>query len=83
MFSKLITSGKLSIKMKLILILSLILISGLLISNYFNFKASQKSVRENLVHGLLPLARDNIYSEIQAKFIRPLLLSSATLSVPR
>jgi diguanylate cyclase (GGDEF)-like protein len=77
MFSKLITSGRLSIKMKLILILSLILISGLLLSNYFNYKASQKSVRENLVNGLLPLARDNIYSEIRAKFIRPMNIASS------
>jgi len=82
MFSKLITSGKLSIKMKLILILSLILISGLLLSNYFNYKAAQRSVRENLVNGLLPLERDNIYHEIQEQFIKPVLLPASKMKYP-
>lgn len=76
MFSKLLTSGQLSIKMKLILTLTVILLSGIILSNYFNYKASQKSVRENLVNGILPLTRDNIYTEIQTNLIRPVFLSS-------
>jgi len=76
MFERLLTTGKLSIRMKLIVTLTLILISGIAISNYYNYKASQKSVRENLVNGILPLTRDNIYTEIQTNLIRPVFLSS-------
>ena len=76
MLSRLLTPGKLSIKMKLILTLTVILLSGLIISNYFNYKTSQRSVRENIINGVLPLTRDNIYSEIQTNLIRPIFLSS-------
>lgn len=76
MLSRLLTAGKLSIKMKLILTLTLILLSGLIISNFINYKAAQNSVRENLVYGVLPLTRDNIYTEIQTDLIRPIFLSS-------
>ncbi len=76
MFSRLLTAGSLSIKMKLILTLTVILLSGIILSNYFNYKASQRSVRENLVNGVLPLTRENIYTEIQTNLIRPVFLSS-------
>lgn len=76
MLTRLLTSGKLSIKMKLILTLILILLSGLIVSNYFNYKAAQSSVRMNLIYGVLPLTRDNIYTEIQTHLIRPIFLSS-------
>jgi GGDEF domain-containing protein len=62
--------------MKLILTLTLILLSGLIVSNYFNYKAAQSSVRMNLIYGVLPLTRDNIYTEIQTHLIRPIFLSS-------
>ncbi len=69
MLSKLLTSGKLSIKIKLLLILTIILLSGLAISSYLNYTASRKSIRENIVSRLLPLTRDNIYTEMKAKYI--------------
>ena len=76
MLSELLTSGKLSIKMKLIITLTVILLSGLIISNYINYKSAQYSVRQNLINGILPLTRDNIYTEIQTNLIRPIFLSS-------
>ncbi len=76
MLSKLLTAGKISIRLKLTLTLTTILLSSLVISNYLNYKASQKSVRENLINGVLPLTRDNIYTEIQTNLVRPVFLSS-------
>jgi diguanylate cyclase (GGDEF)-like protein len=76
MFSRLLTAGHLSIKMKLIITLTIILLSGIVLSNYFNYKTSQNSVRENLLNGILPLTSDNIYTEIQTHLIRPVFLSS-------
>jgi len=76
MLSRLLTTGKLSIKKRLILTLTIILLSGFALSNYFNYKTSQKSVRENLINGVLPLTRENIYTEIQTNLIRPIFSSS-------
>jgi len=76
MLTRLLTAGKLSIKMKLILTLTAILLSGLVISSYLNYTTSRKSVRESIVSGVLPLTRDNIYTEIQTNLIRPVFLSS-------
>jgi len=76
MLSRILTAGKLSIRIKLILTLTIILLTGLVISNYFNYKASRASIRENIISGVLPLTRDNIYSEIQTNLIRPIFLSS-------
>lgn len=76
MLSRILTAGKLSIRIKLILILTVLLLSGLIISNYLNYRASLNSVRDTLITGVLPLTRDNIYTEIQTDLIRPTFLSS-------
>lgn len=78
-----ITSGRLSVKIKLILIIFLILVSGLIASNYFNYKASQKFVRENLINGVLPLTRDNVYSEIQNSNTNPAGAPGAVIKLDR
>jgi len=65
MLSQLLTEGRLSVKIKLILAVAILLLSGLIISNYFNYKAFRKSTRNTVVNIILPLTCDNIYNEIQ------------------
>lgn len=76
MFTRLLTTGRLTIRIKTIIILTIIMLSGLVITNYIYYKASQMTVRSSLVDGILPLTRDNIYSEIQTNLVRPVFLSS-------
>ncbi len=65
-----------SIRTKLILVLSIILLSGFLLTNVISYQASKKSVKTSIIDNSLPLARDNIYSEIQKDLTRPIFVSS-------
>jgi len=65
-----------SIRTKLILVLSLILLSGFLLTNVISYQSSKKSVKTSIIENSLPLARDNIYSEIQKDLTRPIFVSS-------
>ena len=67
---------QLTLKTKLILSLSTILIFGFVLTNVNNYLVSTRSVRKNIVEHALPLTRDNIYSEIQSDLMRPLFISS-------
>jgi diguanylate cyclase (GGDEF)-like protein len=68
--------GFFSIRTKLILALSILLISGFLLTNVISYNASKKSVKKSIIENSLPLARDNIYSEIQKDLARPIFVSS-------
>lgn len=65
-----------SIRTKLIMVLSLILLSGFFLTNVISYQASKKSVKTSIIGNSLPLARDNIYSEIQKDLARPIFVSS-------
>ncbi len=65
-----------SLKTKLILSLSIILIFGFLLTNVNNYRVSTRSLRKHIVEHALPLTRDNIYSEIQSDLMRPIFISS-------
>lgn len=65
-----------SIRTRLILVLTLILLSGFLITNVISYRASKHQIHSSLVETSLPLARDNIYSEIQRDLARPIFVSS-------
>ncbi|MDD9304634.1 MAG: hypothetical protein HUK40_20725 [Desulfobacter sp.] len=65
-----------STRTKLIVCLSIILLSGFFLTNYFSYTASKKSVRTGIIKNSLPLSRDNIYSEIQRDLTRPIFVSS-------
>ena len=65
-----------SIRTKLILSLSIILMSGFFLINFFSYSASKKSVRASIIESSLPLSRDNIYSGIQKDLARPIFVSS-------
>ncbi|WP_291316237.1 diguanylate cyclase [Desulfuromonas sp.] len=68
--------GKLTIRTKLILSLSAILIFAFVATNVVNYQVSKASVRKNIIENALPLTSDNIYSEIQADLMMPVFVSS-------
>ncbi len=65
-----------SVRTRLILVLTLILLSGFLITNSISYRASKRQIHSSIVETSLPLARDNIYSEIQRDLARPIFVSS-------
>ena len=65
-----------STRTKLIFILSLILLSGFFITNVISYRASKRQIHSSIVESSLPLARDNVYSEIQRDLTRPIFVSS-------
>jgi diguanylate cyclase (GGDEF)-like protein len=65
-----------SIRTKLIFVLSLILLSGFFITNVISYRASKRQIHSSIVENSLPLARDNVYSEIQRDLTRPIFVSS-------
>lgn len=67
---------RLSLKTRLLLSVSIILVFGFALTNFNNYRVSTRSVRKNIVEHALPLTRDNIYSEIQADLMRPVFISS-------
>jgi diguanylate cyclase (GGDEF)-like protein len=67
---------RISLKTKLILSVSIILVFGFALTNINNYRVSTRSVRKNIIEHALPLTRDNIYSEIQADLMRPIFISS-------
>ncbi|MBF0287848.1 MAG: SpoIIE family protein phosphatase [SAR324 cluster bacterium] len=66
----------LTIRSRLIFILTMILLFGFLTTNFMSYFASRESVRTGIIENSLPLARDNIYSEIQRDLMRPIFVSS-------
>ena len=66
-----------SVKSKLILALSLILISTFLFTSLVNYAMTRQTIRKELLNFSLPLTGKNIYSDIQGVMIRPILVSSS------
>lgn len=67
-------------KRKLIVILSLLLSVGFAVTSLANYYVSKLAIRESIVANELPLTADNIYSELQKDFIRPIFISSMMAS---
>ncbi|ACS80934.1 sensor domain-containing diguanylate cyclase [Maridesulfovibrio salexigens] len=65
-----------TVRVKLILVLTLILVSAFISISLFNYNESRKKIHRDIVNSSLPLTRDNIYSEIQTVLMRPLFVSS-------
>jgi len=63
-------------KNRLMLIVSLLLVSGFLITSFASYFVSLSSLRSQISQKELPLTSDNIYSEIQRDFLRPIFISS-------
>lgn len=60
----------------MIVLLSVILLSGFFITNVISYQSSKRQIHFSIVENSLPLARDNIYSEIQRDLARPIFVSS-------
>lgn len=71
---------KLSSRFRLILIISVILVTAFLFVSFFNYNAAKSSIEGEIVSSSLPLLRENIYSEIKQDFIPALNISSMMAS---
>src|SRR5690606_4814123 len=65
---------------KLILLLTVVLMTGFLATSFVSYQASKLSIRDAIIDSELPLTTDNIYSEIQKDLIRPIFISSMMAS---
>lgn len=63
-------------KIKLVGAITLLLVTGFLITSFTSYFASRSSLRSEISHNSLPLTSDNIYSEIQRDLLRPVFISS-------
>nr|HPJ39783.1 sensor domain-containing diguanylate cyclase [Spirochaetota bacterium] len=63
-------------KKRLIGILSVVLVSGFLITSLASYYVARSTLRSRIEHSELPLTSDNIYSEIQRDLLRPVFISS-------
>ncbi|MCK5696398.1 MAG: cache domain-containing protein [Desulfobacula sp.] len=63
-------------KNKLILIVSLLLITGFVVTSLASYYVSRSSLRSQIAKRELPLTSDNIYSEIERDILRPVFISS-------
>ncbi len=67
-------------KNRLIVVLSLILTSGFLMTSLASYVVSSTSLRTEILNNELPLTSDNIYSEIQRDLLQPIFISSLMAS---
>lgn len=63
-------------KIPLLSWLAVLLVSGFLAVSLGGYYVSRDSVREGIIAHELPLAGDNVYSEIQKDLLRPIYISS-------
>ena len=61
---------------RLLLLLALILIVGFLATSVGSYLTSRNAIRANIVDRELPLASDNVYTEIQKDLLRPISISA-------
>jgi len=66
-----------TIKTKLLAVLSLILLSSFLATSLINYTVTRDAVREELLNSSLPLTGKNIYSEIHSTMMKPSLVASS------
>ncbi|WP_080805804.1 sensor domain-containing diguanylate cyclase [Desulfamplus magnetovallimortis] len=67
-------------KIRLIIILTLMLSTGFLLTSLASYFVSRASLREEIMQNELPLTSDNIYSEIQRDLLQPVFISSLMAS---
>ena len=61
---------------KLIIVVSLLLISGFLLTSLASYFVSLSSLRRQITESGLPLTSDTIYSEVQRDLLKPIFISS-------
>lgn len=67
---------KLSLRTRLITLVTGILLAGFFATNLLNYQVSKGALRTTVLENELPLSSNNIYSEIQADILRPVDISS-------
>ncbi|WP_257638168.1 sensor domain-containing diguanylate cyclase [Janthinobacterium sp. UMAB-56] len=72
----LVSMRLLSIKYRLLILLTLILGAGFLATSLASYMASRQALEHGIADQTLPLTGDNIYSEIQKDMLRPVFISS-------
>ena len=65
-----------SIKYRLLIWVTLILVSGFLATSLASYMSSRDAIEHGISEQTLPLTGDNIYSEIQKDILRPVFISS-------
>ncbi len=65
---------------QLIMVISLLIVSGFLITSLASYFTSLSSLRSQIKKNELPMTSDNIYSEIQRDLLRPIFISSLMAS---
>lgn len=65
-----------SIKYRLLMWVSLILVAGFLATSLASYMSSRDAIENGISEQTLPLTGDNIYSEIQKDILRPVFISS-------
>lgn len=68
--------SNLTLRTKLIALVTLILLAGFFATNMLNYQVSKSALRTTVLQNELPLSSNNIYSEIQADLLRPIFISS-------
>ncbi len=63
-------------KERVVTILSILLITGFLITSLVSYFVARQSLSDEISQNSLPLTSDNIYSEIQQDLLRPIFISS-------
>ncbi|WP_277051922.1 sensor domain-containing diguanylate cyclase [Zestomonas thermotolerans] len=63
-------------RLTLFLLLAILLPGGLIATSLVSYYASRDSIRDQIIDTELPLAADNVYSEIQKDLVRPTLIAS-------
>lgn len=66
----------LSLRTKLISLVTIILLAGFFATNILNYQVSKGALRTTVLDNELPLSSNNVYSEIQADLLRPIFISS-------
>jgi len=61
---------------KLIIVVSLLLISGFLLTSLASYFVSLSSLRRQITESGLPLTSDTVYSEVQRDLLKPIFISS-------
>lgn len=68
--------SQISVKFKLIIALSLILVVSFVLTSVVNYRVSREAVRHEIMTSSLPLTIKNIYSEIHSDLIKPINVAS-------
>jgi len=66
----------LSLRTKLISVVTLILVAGFVATNVLNYEVSKGALRTTILENELPLSSNNVYSAIQSDLLRPIFISS-------